>query len=446
LFYRLENVVTRYERLFSHDVHDQDVARQMQVTFKKQVQEWKDLLLRGKDPAMIQKYSSAFEKESANVQRLARELKQDIDSERAGALLDHFIEAHQVMAQTYAGAARTFTRSKGAAQTQADAAVKGQDRAPTDLIDSLVAALVTETEERRAAISADLWKFAVVSGFGFLLFAVLAYRVVRSINRQLALNVAELRERAQAVAQTAAQISASGQSQAEDASKQAGSLEETSVATIEATAMIHRNSESASASAGLMARMESRVQGTSQSLAATLDAMENIKLSSGKIAKIIRSIDEIAFQTNILALNAAVEAARAGEAGLGFAVVADEVRNLAQRSTRASQDTALLIKESIALSSASHAQVGSLAEAIRLLADDASTVRGLVDQVSAGSQHQNRAMDAVSASLREIDQVTQRAAAGAEEDAATAEELKSQAEALNEVVARLSAMLGAYGE
>lgn len=288
----------------------------------------------------------------------------------------------------------------------------------------------------------SLWKFGCVTCLAFLALAGIAIQVVRGINKDLGKRVQELSQTAETVAGTAAEVSAAGQSLAQGACEQAASLEETSASSSQTAAMIHRNAEGAAASAKLMAEVETRVQGANHALAAMLEAMANVKLSSGKIAKIIKAIDEIAFQTNILALNAAVEAARAGEAGAGFAVVADEVRNLAQRSAQAAKDTESLIQESIAASSGGHAKVSEVAETIRSITGSASTVRQLVDDVSLGSQEQNRGMEVISSSLHQIDQVTQRSAAGAEEAAAAGEELKSQAAALKEVVARLSAMLG----
>jgi methyl-accepting chemotaxis protein len=171
--------------------------------------------------------------------------------------------------------------------------------------------------------------------------------------------------------------------------------------------------------------------------------MGDIKASSDKVAKIITVIDEIAFQTNILALNAAVEAARAGEAGMGFAVVADEVRNLAQRCAQAAKDTAALIEESIAKSNDGKVKVDQVAVAIRAITEESAQVKTLVDEVSLGSQEQTRGIEQVAKALTQMEQVTQQSAANAEESAAAAEELTAQASTLLDVVAQLSAMVGA---
>src|SRR5207342_1997764 len=128
------------------------------------------------------------------------------------------------------------------------------------------------------------------------------------------------------------------------------------------------------------------IEEANQHLAAMMESMKEINGSSERISKIIRVIDEIAFQTNILALNAAVEAARAGEAGMGFAVVADEVRNLAQRSAQAAKDTATLIEESIANSNDGNSKLEQVANAITGITEKTVRVKTLVDEVHLGSQ------------------------------------------------------------
>ena len=169
--------------------------------------------------------------------------------------------------------------------------------------------------------------------------------------------------------------------------------------------------------------------------------MGEINDHSGKISKIIKVIEEIAFQTNILALNAAVEAARAGEAGMGFAVVADEVRNLAQRSSQAAKDTSSLIEDSIAKSHEGKVKVDAVAVGIRGIKDDLLTMTALVDQLGQGGDQQRRGVEQVTQALREMEQVTQRTAADAEESAAAAEELNAQAASMREIVGTLQSLV-----
>ncbi len=173
--------------------------------------------------------------------------------------------------------------------------------------------------------------------------------------------------------------------------------------------------------------------------------MKEIDTSSNKIARIIKVIDEIAFQTNILALNAAVEAARAGEAGLGFAVVADEVRNLAQRCAQAARDTAGLIEDSIATSHDGNARLDQMAGAVRAMTDSAVRVKSLVDEVNQGSQEQARGMDQIARSVSQMQNVTQTTASAAEEGASAGAELTSHASTLRSLVHEMREMVGAQG-
>ena len=190
-----------------------------------------------------------------------------------------------------------------------------------------------------------------------------------------------------------------------------------------------------------MTQSEQKFVETNQSLDQMVVAMGEINTQSDKISKIIKVIDEIAFQTNILALNAAVEAARAGEAGMGFAVVADEVRNLAQRCAQAAKDTAALIEESIAKSNEGKVKVDQVAEAIRAITEQAAKVKTLVDEVNLGSQEQARGIEQIGKAIAQMEQVTQETAASAEESASAAEELTAQSESLKDIVERLTAMV-----
>jgi methyl-accepting chemotaxis protein/methyl-accepting chemotaxis protein-1 (serine sensor receptor) len=170
--------------------------------------------------------------------------------------------------------------------------------------------------------------------------------------------------------------------------------------------------------------------------------MNDINASSDRISKIIKVIDEIAFQTNILALNAAVEAARAGEAGMGLAVVADEVRNLAQRCAQAARDTAGMIEDSIAKSNDGKSKLDLVVTAIDSINESAAKVKHLVDQVSSGSVEQSRAIEQVAGAIVQMEKVTQSTAANAEQSASASQELSAQSEAVRGIVTRLAGMVG----
>jgi methyl-accepting chemotaxis protein/methyl-accepting chemotaxis protein-1 (serine sensor receptor) len=205
------------------------------------------------------------------------------------------------------------------------------------------------------------------------------------------------------------------------------------------SSMTRKNSENSQQAAQFMNAVNLRVVEANKTLADMMTSMQEIGASSGKISKIIRVIDEIAFQTNILALNAAVEAARAGEAGMGFAVVADEVRNLAQRSAQAAKDTAALIEESILKSADGSTKLGEVAASIQAITEGAGKVKTLVDEVEASSKEQPQGIEQISKAVSQMDEVTQRTAASAEESASASEE----SQALVTVVEQLQAMMGA---
>ncbi|HTU99185.1 MAG TPA: methyl-accepting chemotaxis protein [Luteitalea sp.] len=192
-----------------------------------------------------------------------------------------------------------------------------------------------------------------------------------------------------------------------------------------------------------MAASQRLVDNANSALGQMLESMAAIEESSDKVSKVIKTIDEIAFQTNILALNAAVEAARAGDAGTGFAVVADEVRALAQRSAQAARDTAILIEESIARSAEGQARAKEVSTAIQSVTATSCQIKELVDAVSTASAQQAQGIDQVSQAIAQMEQVTQTTAATAEESAAASEELNAQAEATMSTVATLGAMVGA---
>jgi methyl-accepting chemotaxis protein len=275
-----------------------------------------------------------------------------------------------------------------------------------------------------------------------LAVALLILVMVRHANTALQQLGARMSRSAEMVATAAGQVSGASRSLAQGASEQAASLEETSASTEEITSITHKNADNAQQVAGLMHETERGAGEVNQSLDRMVEQMKEIDQSSNKIARIIKVIDEIAFQTNILALNAAVEAARAGEAGLGFAVVADEVRNLAQRCAQAARDTALLIEDSIATSRDGNARLDQMAGAVRSMTENTLRVKSLIDEVNLGSQEQTRGMEHISQAVLQMEKVTQRTAAGAEQSASAGTQLDGHAVDLRTLVGEMRAMVG----
>ena len=310
------------------------------------------------------------------------------------------------------------------------------------VINRKVLAAVSKAAESSAV--RDRWLMLGCFGFALAVGIVMMF-VARRVNWILRQTAAKLADGAEQVAGAAAQISSSSQSLAQGASQQAASLEETTASTEEINAMARKHSENSGEAAGLVSRSQEKFAHTNHSLEQMVDAMCEMNAHSGKIAKIIKLIDEIAFQTNILALNAAVEAARAGEAGMGFAVVADEVRTLAQRCAQAARDTAGLIEESIAKSNDGKAKVDRVAGAIREIAGQFGEVKSLVDELHQGGQKQMCGIEQVAQAVVQMQRVTQASAAGAEQSAASAAQLTAQSAALHGLVQQLSVMVAGGG-
>ena len=270
--------------------------------------------------------------------------------------------------------------------------------------------------------------------------AVVAYGV-RSLTRTLRSVTRELGDGAHQVASAAGEVAGASQALSQGSSQQAASLEETSAAMVEMTSITRKNAEASHTVADMTSEATALIGTATTALGEMVSSMTAIKESSDKVAKIIKTIDEIAFQTNILALNAAVEAARAGEAGMGFAVVADEVRSLAQRSAQAAKDTAGLIEESIARASDGQRRVTQVSDAVNAVSASATRIKTLIEEVRAASREQIEGIDQVTHAVTSMERVTQSTAASAEQNAAVGEELSAQAEAAMAAVARLSAIV-----
>ena len=206
--------------------------------------------------------------------------------------------------------------------------------------------------------------------------------------------------------------------------------------------MPRRTADSATQAKELAAQTRGAADTGATDMAEMNVAMDAIKQSSGEIAKIVKTIDEIAFQTNILALNAAVEAARAGEAGAGFAVVAEEVRALAQRSAQAAKETAAKIEESVAKSNHGVTISGKVAHSLQQIVDRARQVDTIVAEIATASTEQSQGIGQVNSAVSQMDKVTQSNASNAEESAAAAEELNAQSTELRKLVADLQRLVG----
>ncbi|MGO8763765.1 MAG: methyl-accepting chemotaxis protein [Limisphaerales bacterium] len=265
-----------------------------------------------------------------------------------------------------------------------------------------------------------------------------SFRVRNSLTR-LADKLSEI---SQSIVGSCGTVTSNSQSLAEGSSEQAASIEETSASLEEMSSMTRRNAENAQKANDLAKQARQAADRGVTDMQSMSAAMDAIKVSSDDIAKIIKTIDEIAFQTNILALNAAVEAARAGEAGMGFAVVADEVRNLAQRSAQAAKETAAKIEGAINKTAQGVQINGKVAAALNDIVTKARQVDELAAEVASASREQTQGITQINTAVGQMDKVTQSNAAGAEESAAAAEELNAQAYAMKDSVGELLKLVG----
>jgi methyl-accepting chemotaxis protein len=257
--------------------------------------------------------------------------------------------------------------------------------------------------------------------------------------------IEDLTQSSEQVAAASGEVYRAGQSLAQGSSEQASSLEETSASLEEMASMTKQNAENAGQADSMMKEAGTIVGRANSSMKELRQAMDKINTASDETAKIIKTIDEIAFQTNLLALNAAVEAARAGEAGAGFAVVADEVRNLAMRAAEAAKNTSALIEENISDIKSGSQLVVDTDEVFQEVLESASKVGELVGEIAAASGEQSQGIDQINSAMGQMDKVTQGNAANAEESAAAAEELSAQAETMKSFVDNLAVLVGGAG-
>ncbi len=271
--------------------------------------------------------------------------------------------------------------------------------------------------------------------------ALIAYLMTKGITRPISLIAGKLEESSQTVSSTSVQISSSSQQLAAGSAEQALSIEETSSTLEESASMVKQNTENTQQAAGLARQTKmSAVKGNDE-MNNMMSSMLEIKKSSDEIGKIIKVIDDIAFQTNILALNAAVEAARAGESGMGFAVVAEEVRNLAQRSAQAAKDTSGIIEANINLSEKGVHVAGKVNESLSEINDQAQKVSDLLDEVSTASQEQAQGISQINNAISQMEQIVQSNAASADQSASASESMSEQAVKMQNIVKDLMVLV-----
>ncbi|MES2016247.1 MAG: methyl-accepting chemotaxis protein [Pseudomonadota bacterium] len=461
-----------------------DTARSAQVEFKIQVQEWKNILLRGTDPKQLEKYTAAFKK--SGVQTNAELQKVNTVLGKLGLntpLVGEAIALHEGLGKNYLEALTQFDGAKPDSYKDIDALVKGKDREPTKKIDEIVDYIATQSTALTASMNKqrlDTERAATISLITILLVTVVVGAaimvwLVRSITKplneaveiartvsagdlsthisisgddeigmllkslkdmqdSLAAIVGKVRAGTVAIAEASREIADGNQDLSARTEEQASSLEETAASMEELTSTVKRNGENAGQASKLASDASNVAVRGGEAVAQVIHTMGSINDSSKKIVDIIGVIDGIAFQTNILALNAAVEAARAGEQGRGFAVVAAEVRNLAQRSAAAAKEIKGLIGDSVDKVETGSRLVGQAGTTMNEVVSSVQRVTAIISEIAIASGEQNAGIDQINQAVSQMDTVTQQNAALVEEAAAAAEAMQQQAESLKQAV------------
>ena len=296
------------------------------------------------------------------------------------------------------------------------------------------------TQSQKDAVTANI--ILLIVGLGSLtLLIVLGTMISNMITRPIQHAIGELTTGSSEVSAASAQVEAASQQLAEGTTEQAASIQETSSTLEETASMVQQNNENTRQAAIMAKSAKDYAEKSNSEMSQMMVSMEDLMQSSNEIAKIIKVIDEIAFQTNILSLNAAVEAARAGDAGKGFAVVAEEVRNLAQRSAQAAKDTASIIENNISLSETSVEMAKTVNDALSSIGNEAKKVSELLEEISTATEEQSRGVGEINKAIRQMEQVMQSNSATAEQSAAASRQLSSQAVNVNEIVQVLTRLV-----
>ena len=310
-------------------------------------------------------------------------------------------------------------------------------------VDGFTWVILSEQDESEAFASVNqlTMLILIISVVTVVLVLIIAFLFANSIEKPISQIVDNLFESADQVASASEELSSASQQLAEGSSEQASSLEETSATLDESNSMLQQTADNTSRATEIAQRASSASEKGSSQMKEMMASMTQIKDSSGELSKIIKVIDDIAFQTNLLSLNAAVEAARAGEAGAGFAVVAEEVRNLAQRSAKAAQDTTDIIEKNVKISASGVNVAQKVQEALQEINTQSNELSNLIDQINVASKEQSQGIGQINQAMNQMEQVTQQNAANAEETASSSEEMSAQAETLNDIVIRLNALI-----
>jgi methyl-accepting chemotaxis protein len=480
---QMNSAAGTYERLIEVDDAQAREASDALVAFKNQVQNGKDILLRGKSPAQFDKYWGGFQKYEQAVQATTEKLAADMPPGEARSKMERFVVLHKAMGQSYRQAVQKF-RDSGFDVEVGDKAMDGIDRdaaitlreAGGKITEQTAAAVVLAKANQKRAIqwSVAAMLLTVLAGVaGAVLFSRSITRKLggepddaRGVARQIAAGnldvavalqpgdtdslmaamkamtlslariVGQVRNSSDSIATGSAEIASGNLDLSQRTEEQASALQETAASMEQLSATVEQNARNAREASNLAAGASAVASKGGEVMGRVVETMKGINASSRKIADIIGVIDDIAFQTNILALNAAVESARAGEQGRGFAVVAGEVRNLAQRSAEAAKQIQALITDSVERVDHGSALVDQAGATMTEIVGAIQRVTLIVHEISTASAQQSTGVGQVGEAVGQMDQATQQNAALVEQSAAAAESLKQQAARLVDSVAQ----------
>ncbi|MGC9195212.1 MAG: methyl-accepting chemotaxis protein [Syntrophobacteraceae bacterium] len=439
------------DNLWSNNVNQ---ARLAEVDFKKQVQSWKDTLLRGNDKNAFAKYFAEFKRHEAATRKDLLDLRKSFQA--AGmdtGPVDLALATSKKLGMDYRDAIKLYDPANLKSCFLVDRQVEGIDRAPTQAIAAMVKqaeashANSTKEAEKSFQKQARLMQTIILGGglAGVFLAVLCAALLSRSLTRRLSQLAGTLSSNSCELSSAANQVSTASQKLSGGTSDQAASIEETSASLEQMASMTRQNAENAKEAKLLMRDASDSTTTAKESMALLIVSMREISTASEQTQKIIKTIDGIAFQTNLLALNAAVEAARAGEAGAGFAVVADEVRNLAMGAAEAAKNTASLIDATVGKVKEGYRLVEKTNEEFSRVAETVRKSDGLIGEITAATSEQAQGIEEVNKAVAAMDKVVQENAASAEESAAAAEELNAQAAQMNGLIAEIAVLVGHVG-
>ena len=448
-----------------------DEVQAAAVEFKTQVQEWKNILIRGNNPDQYARYSDGFAKSEASVQEhlqkaLSLQKEQHLDTSASATLL----KEHDQLGKNYREALKSFNQADANTGKLVDKLVSGMDREASKQMEELAALTsagfeeyLIESDKQTEKLYSDtirlLLIICIAASLIIISVMVIVFRdlfktlggepaytasvvsqvadgflnidiqlkpsdqdsllaSVANMRKRLADIIGDVSSSADALSSAAEEVNATAQSLAKGASVQAASVEETSASMEEMSASIAQNTENAKVTDTMAQKASQDAATGGQAMMSTIEAMQ-------KIAERISVIDDIAYQTNLLALNAAIEAGRAGEHGRGFAVVASEVRKLAERSQVAAQEIGTLAVDTVKRAEGAGKMLNEMVPAIRKTAD-------LVQEIAAASNEQNSGVSQINGAIAQVNQTLQQNAAASEELSSTSEEMSTQAIRLQE--------------